>query len=494
MSKLAWKVQKLSEEFGALVEQHEGRRTMSTYTDYADDPVGFIEGVLEAEPWSAQREICESVRDHPLTVVRSCNAAGKDWTAGHLALWWVYARRGLVLLTSPSDRQNRAILMSEIRASFNRADLPGELYERALKLPGEEKMGIRCLTSSSASGLTGFHAPRVMAVITEAQGVEGFAWEGLLSCATGSHDRVLSLGNPLNPSGRFYQVNQSADWNDIQISAKDHPNVKEQREVIPGGVSPAFVERMASEYGEGSGTYTARVEGEFPETGQRGLISREWLEEAAERHAAGRFREIARQATPIAGVDPARYGPDQTVVAVRQGPRLTKLVSWGRCGLMETVERLREELKDSGIEPLWYSEAYDKGGGGGRVIVDEVGVGAGVLDRLREVNYDTGAFNSSRRPRERRRFANARSEAYWTFRELLEQGEITLPRDERLFDELTAIRWHSNNAGKVALEGKDEIRNRIGRSPDRADAVVMSFAGRYRRAPSYQQIGKVTWQ
>jgi len=198
-------VEALGGDLGELIVRHDSGADLSRFARYADDPVGFIREVLGGEPWTKQEEIAGSAADHPLTVVRSANAVGKDWTAARLALWWFYACRGLALVTGPTERQVREVVMGEVTRAFrSTADLPGELCTSALRLGDTETAGILAFTSTEASRLTGFHAPRVPAVLTEAQGVEDFAWGGLLVCATCGEDRVLAVGNPLAPSGRFY--------------------------------------------------------------------------------------------------------------------------------------------------------------------------------------------------------------------------------------------------------------------------------------------------
>ena len=207
----------LERQLGDLVAIHDRGRSLDDFSQYAHDPVGFIRDVLrETDPglWSKQEEIARSVRDHPLTGVQGCNGSGKDHVAARLALWWTYARRGQVLVTGPTERQVKEIVMGEVSRAFVRAeDLPGELFQMALRLGREERAGILAFTSSDASRLTGFHAPRTLVILTEAQGIEDWAWEGLLACATGSEDRVLAVGNPLAPSGRFYAISRSENWN-----------------------------------------------------------------------------------------------------------------------------------------------------------------------------------------------------------------------------------------------------------------------------------------
>ena len=251
--------------------------------------------------------------------------------------------------------------------------------------------------------------------MTEAQGAEEYAWEGLLACATGPQDRVLAVGNPLAPSGRFFAANRpQSDWRSIQASALDHPNLTERRTVIPGGPSQAFIDRMRTEYGEASPVYVARVLSELPDQGEQGLFRRSWLEEAARRWTLWEGPRAGEE--PVIAVDPARYGPDETVVAVRHGDVVSELVAWRRTDLMETVERVQAVLERVGVT------AGEEPSAQGVVVVDEVGLGAGVADRLRELGYNVHGFNGGRQAQASGRFANSRAETYWKLRELLEHG------------------------------------------------------------------------
>lgn len=193
----------------------------------------------------------------------------------------------------------------------------------------------------------------------------------------------------------------------------------------------------------------------------------------------------------MVAIDPARFGPDKTVVAVRRGDVLSELVAWGRCDLTESVARIRAVLervgattgRRGGTSATW-GEPWRRSRqpvAVGRVVVDKVGVGAGVVDRLAELGYRVEPFNGGRSPRDGDRFLNRRAEAYWHLRDLLERGEIAVPADEALADELLAQVWRPTADGKVMLESKETLRGRIGRSPDRADAVVMAFAEPTRR-------------
>ena len=124
---------RLEHDLGELLARHERGRDLSEFGRYAEDPVGFIRRVLHGEPWERQVEIAEAVKANSLVVVRSANAAGKDWIAEGLALWWVYAHGGLALVTGPTERQVREVVMGEVVTAFAKArDLPGELSREGL--------------------------------------------------------------------------------------------------------------------------------------------------------------------------------------------------------------------------------------------------------------------------------------------------------------------------------------------------------------------------
>jgi hypothetical protein len=481
---LATDLRRLKADVGELVERHERAKGVAEFSRYRDAPLAFITEVLHGEPWSRQVDIIESVARNPLTVVRSCNAAGKDYIAAHLALWFVYARGGLVLLTGPTERQVREIVMREVARAFGRAqDLPGELYQMALKLGREEHAGILAFTSSEASKLSGFHGPKVMACLTEAQALEEWCWEGLLACTTGSDDKVLAVGNPLTNAGKFFTASQSDAWHAIRISAEEHPNVRERRVVVPGGPSVEFCERIASEFGRSSGIYRARVDGEFPLESMHGLIRRSWLESAAERSESGALDR--GNSEPFVGCDIARFGPDASAVAVVEGPVLVEPPRlWYGADIAATVDKIETHARAHGMRPKsplpgrWPPSDFPARG---CLIVDEIGLGSGVLDFLRRNKWDVEGFNAARSPlggdQANKKYANLRAQSYWHLRKLLDEGAVAMPWDEDLATELTATEWKPDSMGRIRIEPKEELSSRLGRSPDRADCVSMAFFG-----------------
>lgn len=460
-------LRRLRKEFGELVAAHDRGRSLTDLDTYSNRPVDFLRDVLGADPWSAQEDVARSVQNHRRTLVQSAHAVGKDWLAARLALWWTYAKGGLVIVSGPTERQVREIVFGEVRKAWTRKeDLPGELYSLSLRIPG--RPGMLGFTATSDSAFTGFHDPNLLVILTEAQGLEDWTFQAAAACATGEGSRILAVGNPLEPSGPFFRASQVGRWSRFKISAFEHPNVVEGREIIPGAVTREWVEEMADDYGRESNTYRSRVLAEFPDGSDEGLVRRSWIDDAFN-------RAPSLTGPPVVSVDPSRAGKDSTVLAVRRGSTVSELIDVPSGDLMETTGHVVRELTRIGIVPRRRSTPFQDPGRNayGRVVVDEVGVGGGLLDRLKEQGYATEGFNGGRSPKDGERFANLRAEAYWTLRAKLEAGALTLPRDEALAEELLATRWTTNSAGRTILEPKTSIRARIGRSPDRADAVSM---------------------
>lgn len=494
-------LERLLGDVGDLLGRHDEGADLEDFAAYRDDPVGFAVDVLGVEPWSRQREILEAVRDEAQAVVQGGNAVGKDWASAVAALWWAFARRGLVLATAAVERQLVDVFMGEVGRLWRGApELPGELYRSALRVPREEQAGVVTFTSTEASKLTGYHAPRVLGVLTEAQAVEPFAWEGLMASATGPEDRLLAVGNPLRPDGRFFRASRSGAWRTVRIPVTEHPNLREDSgRTIPGGPSADFVERMEREWGEGSPQVEARVEARFPDTSEDALVEAGWLDRAFEAHRAGEHAGDVESEYAVLAVDVARFGRDRTVVCERRGRVVTGFDEWRGLDTRETAARVLRrlrELLDGDLAPA------------ATVVVDVVGVGGGVADALRvelpELSWwESGArgrglrertprlveFNAGERAPDAERFRNLRSQAYWRLRTRLEEGELALPEDAGLRRELGATRTEVTSSGKVAVEAKDAIRGRLGgASPDRADALSMTFATELEEAGSMELV------
>ena len=159
-------------------------------------------------------------------------------------------------------------------------------------------------------------------------------------------------------------------------------------------------------------------------------------------------------------VDVARFGADQSVILRRRGPRVEEIQSFQGLDTMQLAGRVAEAIRR--FQPH-------------QVYIDEVGVGAGVVDRLREQGYRVKGINVARTPTQPAIFANLRAEGYWKLRDLFASRQIGIPVNTQLMGELAALRYGFDSQGRVVMESKDEMRGRGLPSPDRADALMLAF-------------------
>lgn len=433
------------------------------------DPVTFCTNVLGFYPWSKQREIIESVRDHSRTAVRSCHGSGKTATAARVVAWFLTAYpNSRVITTAPTFSQVRDLLWSEINSAVARA--PAGLFPPCdtTRLTISREWFAVGLSTDRPERFQGHHAENLLLVVDEASGVDEAIYEAAEGFLTSPGARVLLIGNPTQTSGTFYRAFHSDRdlYNTIHISAFDTPNIT--GEEVPDAarkalVSPDWIEQRKKQWGDGSPLYDVRVLGNFPSESEDQVIGLQSVEDAK-----------ARERTPAGPVviscDVARYGSDETVIAVRQGEHVRIHKSYTSRSLMETVGQIVDAARQYNAPGM-------------RVVVDDVGLGGGVTDRLREMGVPVEGFNGGSAANEPRSYPNRRSEAWFAFADQI--AHVDLDPDEQLCADLVSPKYSLDSAGRRVVEPKDRTKKRLGRSPDRADAVLMAFAPAPRMGASF---------
>lgn len=475
-AELEAEVAEFKRDLGDIRARHPAADMARLRRQYDGHPVEFVREVLGGDPWDRQIEIAELIRDNPRVSVQSCNGAGKDWLASHLSVYFA-AMGWFVIITGTSERQVRATLMDTAFSAWSTANpqLPGEFMQMGWMPDRAKKEGILAFTATDSGRARGHHAPKLLAIITEAQGVPPEVYKGIRQCLTGPVSRFLVLGNPDKPEGDFYRICQSPEWRHVKISAYDCPNVRQNREVVPGGVDRTFIADQAEAYGDQSPAYSAAVLGEFPETSAEESVFPRALREAA--YARWRAGTVSKRADAF-GLD-IGGGGDRTTVAPRCGDRVEELRVWNTPDQMQLVGRVRIEAELWGITPRQVIEGRGEQPAHGTIIVDANALGAGASDRLREEKFRVVPFlgQAAAPPPAKRtaiKFGNIRAAAYWRLRELM-GADLALPPDPLLDEELAAMKYEkSESGGKMYMKAKDEIKKVLGRSPDRLDAVVLA--------------------
>lgn len=426
-----------------------------------DDPAVFSEIVLGVRPWAMQRQIMRAVARYPRVAVKSCHASGKSFVSALLAVWWLTTRRNSILVTTaPTFRQVEKVLWAEIKRAVRGAKmaLPGRLLGPAEWKIDDKWFGMG-VSTDDPDAFQGIHADSVLCILDEASGVKGHTWVGADAILSGGDCRLLSIGNPTDPTGDFATEFMSLPPEArFTISAFDTPNLKAGRTVIRGLVEPAWVEDKKKRWGEGSSLYAARVLGEFPKVGKDALIPLPLIEAAQNRG----YEEVPNGSPVELGVDVARFGDDETVFCLRRGNRAKIIDTATDEDTVATAGRAARIKADYGVT---------------RIKVDVIGVGAGVVDTLTAQGHPVIGMNAAWAARDSERFANIRAEWYWALRERFEAGEIAIdPHDHDLAIQLSKLKFKYDARGRIQIERKEDIKQREGWSPDRADALMLAFA------------------
>jgi hypothetical protein len=443
---------------------------------YLWDPVTWAREKVSLYMWSKQVEILESVKTNRFTAVKSCHGPGKSFTAATAGAWWLDPEThtlgdAFLITTAPSWPQVEAILWKEIRRRHYQGKLAGRITRECQWLMGE-KGTQRLHESEEIIGMgrkpqdydentfQGIHARFLMAILDEANGIPEALWDSVLALATGKNSRILAIGNPDDPNSRFAKVcKPGSGWNVIKISAWDVQDAI-KAEGIPNDVaeqltSLEYIETARREWGEGSPRWQSKVEGEFPDISDEFLISPSLIEECTQRSLPG--LDIGRY-----GADVARYGQDKSVLYRNRDGVIRLVASWAKEDTMQSAGRIARVLSSHG-------------GKRPPANIDIIGLGAGVFDRLRELRYNVAPYQGSQRALNPAKFKNRRSETWWTFKELAEEGLIDLePGDETLAAQLTSVKWNTDSAGRIYVETKDDMMSRGLPSPNHADAAIMS--------------------
>lgn len=516
--------------------------------DYDADPARWGREKLQEFFWSMQVQILLSMAVHRYTAVQSCHDAGKSFIAARAAVKWLDQYdpgEAFVVSTAPTSAQVSAILWREIQRAHGKGSFKGNITTAGYpqwKIGGELVGYGRKPADYSQSAFQGIHARYVLVIIDEACGVDANLFNSVDALVTNANARVLAIGNPDDPTSHFATVcKPDSGWNVIRIDGLRTPNFtqdavewldcpqckragREQpllarlfaeegipytEEYVPESLrdmllSPLWVEerlhrwvgfpgeaQTLAEVAAQSSLFVSKVRGLFPESDSQGVVPLGWVEAAMSRHddwvSAGRPAQPVTE-RHVLGVDVADQGEDQTVVAFREGHIVTEIRKYRNSDIMETTG---------------YVKAAMSSREGSTAIIDSIGVGAGVLARLREQGISASGFvasGSAKGMKDRTgefKFSNLRAAAWWRMRELLDPSQpggskVLLPRSESLLADLTVPRWKVLSGGSIQIEPKDDIRKRLGRSTDEGDGVVMSF-WRGRGTVDGGSAGVVSW-
>ena len=428
---------------------------------YHKDPVKFAREVIGMDPDDWQCELLEAVANPEIRRVtcRSGHGVGKSSAVAMAAIWHVLMRvPSKTVVTAPTSAQLFDACFAEMKNIAKRLKPPFddllEIKSDRIELKSSpESTFISCRTSrqEQPEALAGVHSPSTLLLADESSGIPESVFEAASGSMSGIHATTVLTGNPTRNTGFFYDTHNrlKENWYTMHVSCIDSKRVSDD-----------FVNDMKNRYGEDSPAYHVRVLGNFPPSESDTVIPVALID-----HAMKNDIKVHEDTVSIWALDVARQGNDSSVLCKRQGPVIHPLTVWNNLDLMQLSGAVKAEYDavSSSKKPV-------------EIIVDSVGLGAGVLDRLRELGLPARGLNVSERSMQKETYINLRAELWFKCKAWLEGMDVKIPHDDRLWAELAAPRYHFTSSGKIQVESKEAMKKRGINSPDRADAVCLSLA------------------
>jgi phage terminase large subunit len=458
------------------------------------DPVLFATHVLGVDLWEREAEILRSIKSRRRTAVKACHGVGKTFTIAVAGLWWLaHYPEGIVLTTSPTQRQVTTQLWSEIHRLVERAKVPyPKLKTTELKFRDDNNFALG-FSTNQAENFQGYHGKSVLIIADEAPGIESDIWDAVAGTMAGCKVHIVMAGNPTVPSGAFFDAftKERGLWNCFTISAFDSPNLQgldlEQllrldpadggaldRNPFPHLVTKRWVYDQYSAWWHGnessSPNWLSRVLARFPDQAQNALIKMVWLERAKQRALQNPTTD-AGSSPLVAGVD-VGGGEAETVVYVcecnHERRRIIRLGAWRgedtRGPVVNFLNELRSRLSI--------------------VRVDSIGVGHNFALHLRDCRFPVELVNVGMpcegRPQvgendPARRFVNLKACFYQALADAFERDQVDGLTDEETIGQLCGLLSEQDSQGRMKMESKEKARARGVPSPDRAEALMFAL-------------------
>lgn len=500
----------------AAPEQAEDHYSPHALAAYRGDPEGFVtrylkrkgdDGVLApVRLWSKQRGVLRALaRGVRKLALKSGQKTGKTLLIAVIVLWWVFTRpRAKVIITSSTGRQVKGQVWSELSSLARDMDLPLPRGAKQLGIdPGtgltwDDGRFIIGFSTDDASNMGGWSSPELFVVADESSGVARKIFEALEGNLIGGG--VLAMfGNPVEVSGYFYEAFTDAgmmsQFERVTVDSRENPNCTGDEPPIAGLALPEMIASLIAAYGEESPVVAVRVKGQFPRNVANAVVPLGLVEDAKRRYLERADDDEYEMVGVLQlGVDVARFGDDKPCVRPRRGQDvLPKLPLPPGIDTMQLCAHV-----------LAYVLANREPGEVVLVKVDVVGVGAGVADRLRELEllehreggkvvrrervmrvYDVHAGSRSDDPEQ---YPNLRSQLWFAAADFLRDGG-SLPPDPALEGELVAPVYRMTARAQREVESKDETKAKIRRSPDDADALALCVYTPRRAGPATRERG-----
>jgi hypothetical protein len=435
------------------------------------DPLGFVECVWDwgygrlaefAGPDTWQRDLLKDIGSQVLTsqeavreAVTSGHGPGKTALVAWLIYWFISTRpHPQIVVTSNTKSQLETKTWREL-AKWHKLAINSHWFEwTATKFyykqhPETWFAAAIPWSKERSEAFAGTHEQHVLVIFDEASLVDDSIWETTEGAMTQPGAFWCVFGNPTRNTGRFSECFKKYRhrWHTYQVDSRTAKMANKNQ-----------IQQWIDDYGEDSDFVRIRVKGEFPRASSNQLIAGDVVDLAASRKIGD---DLIRHAPLVLGVDVARFGDDQSVLVYRQGLQAFGIKKY----------RSLDTMKLSGLVSLEIQQKKPSA-----VLVDEVGIGAGVVDRLNQLGFGDIVYpvNNARTAINDKEYYNLRAESWAKMGDWLKMGSI--PDDRELKDDLTGVEYGFDAKNRIQLEKKEDMKSRGLASPDCADALAMTFA------------------
>jgi hypothetical protein len=512
-------------------EEAKKRANLSLLSVYQKDPVRFGNEVLGHHYYSDVENLMRSVVENPVTVAKSGNAVGKSYSSADIALWWflVYEDAKVFITAAPPIENLKNILWgSMMRTVRLHPDLFKKFTIKELEIKRHDESVISGVTipmtgtsEERVAKFSGRHAPHLLFLVDEGDAVPPEVYEAIDSCMTGGMARLLVMFNPKAQQGPIYQMEIDQKAKFVNLSALRHPNVLTGEDIIPGAVTRETVVRRINQWTrpavEGEEPNASRkfevpdfligtianslqgipypplkeglrvimdsvfsymVLGQYPEQGENQLINADWIKSARERwnNYVAEFGEKPPPIRPRLGLDVAEFGQDFNAPVLRYGnfvPRIDRI--WQGVDPTVSGERAAELCRIYDVDVI---------------LVDGTGYGSSIAPQISKlskrqeyseiksvhcISVKVAGKPSPMITSELGEFFQIRDQMWWACREWLREEEAMLPPEPMLLEELMTPTYRIDDRGKIHMMDKDTMREKLKRSPNYADALVLTF-------------------
>lgn len=439
-----------AKDFSLMVEVVFGVMRHSKWVELGSPP-----NIEHQQAW--QEKAFHNFHNHNRLSIRSGKGVGKTAFLSWLIICFLTTRVEVKIpCTATSGHQLFDVLWSECGKWIRKIPphfkpfMPLITKQDRIEFAGMEEINFataRTARREQPEALQGFHASNILLIVDEASGVDDLVFEAGEGTMSTHGAKTVLTGNPTRPSGYFYESfhRDRGRWHNMVVSCFESDLV-----------TPDYIEGMKSKWGIDSHEYRVGVLGEFPLGHSQGIVPLYLVEQAIARDI------LDPNAREIWGVDVARFGTDRSSLAKRKGRILREKIKWWQGkDTMQTAGLIADEYYRT-PDP---EKPYE-------INIDIIGVGAGVYDRLKELELPVRSINVAQRKTVSQGYKYYRDELWFRAREWFEQLDCCIPDDQDFIAELTSVEYDIDSSGnKYVVDKKD-----IGWSPDLADAFILTFA------------------